>query len=84
MFPTVIYEWNHNWNVNLIVCIEVTPGNEMQISEQTLQGGWWDLEYSEVMKMSLSKSDKSFPDITTSTSPIHSTTFITLNQVNLQ
>lgn len=56
----------------------------MQISEQTLQGGLWDLEYSEVMKMSLSKSDESFPDISTSTSPIHNTTFITLNQVNFQ
>lgn len=66
------------------MCIEVTPGNEMQISEQTLQGGLWDLEYSEVMKMSLSKSDESFPDISTSTSPIHNTTFITLNQVNFQ
>lgn len=39
MFPTVIYQLNHNRNINLIIHIYINPRNEIQISEQTLQGG---------------------------------------------
>lgn len=38
MFPTVINQLNQNRNVNPITRIYVNPGNEIQISEQTLQG----------------------------------------------
>lgn len=52
----------------------------MQVSKKKkkiLQSGWWDLEYFEVMKMSLSKSDKSFPVTSITMSPVPGTMFIT-------
>lgn len=50
----------------------------MQISEKILQGHWWDLQNSEVMKMSLYKSDKSLP-VYKHTTSICGTTFINLH-----